>query len=155
MSQSNAPAPRKINPPHYFLFALLLMVGAAQLPWGRGLLPAPWPWGGLVPIIAGVAISILAARQFGKAGTNIVPLTQSSALVTDGMFAYTRNPMYLGLVLTLAGAAILLNSVWPWLVLAAFLLVIRLHFVRHEEALMEKTFGEQYVAYKGRVRRWV
>lgn len=155
MTERVGASPRKVNPPHYFLLALLFMVGAAQLPWGSGLLPAPWPWSGVVPIVVGIAITALGARQFGKAGTNIVPLTESSTLVTDGMFAFTRNPMYLGMLLALAGAAILLNGVWPWLVLAAFLLVIRLHFVRHEETLMERTFGEQYVAYKRRVRRWI
>ncbi len=96
-----------------------------------------------------------AARQFARVGTNIIPLTPSSALVTDGVFAYTRNPMYLGMFMTLAGVAIVLDRAWPWLVPVVFFFVIRLRFVRHEEHLMETTFGEAYRAYRARVRRFV
>ncbi len=65
----------------------------------------PWRW--------------TASRQFAVVGTNIVPLTHSSSLVTNGAFALTRNPMYFGMVLALIGTALLLNRPWPWLVPSA------------------------------------
>ncbi len=97
----------------------------------------------------------MAARQFSKAETNIVPLTRSKALVTDGTFSLTRNPMYVGMTSALAGTAVLLNGYLPWLVILPFVLVIRFRFIRHEEPLMEETFGEDYLAYRSRVRRWL
>ncbi len=147
--------PRRINPPHYFLGSLLLMIGFAQFAWGSHLVPAPWPWLGIVPIVIGVLIALLASRQFAQVGTNIIPLTKSSALVTNGLFARTRNPMYLGMVLTLAGVAWLLNSALPWPVLVVFIAILKLRFIRHEEALMAQTFGDQYLEYQKQVRRWM
>ena len=146
--------PRRINPPHYFLISLVAMLVLSRLP-GALLLPGRWNWLGLVPIVAGIALAVRASQLFARAGTNIVPLTQSSALVTDGPFARTRNPMYLGMLLALTGLAIVLDSAWPWLVLPVFYAVIRLRFVRHEERLMEATFGDAYRAYRSRVRRFI
>ncbi len=71
------------------------------------------------------------------------------------MFARSRNPMYLGMVLTLAGVAWVLNAALPWFVVVAFVAIIRLHFIRHEEVLMAETFGDQYLQYKRQVRRWM
>ena len=118
------------------------------------VLTGRWYLTGLVPIAVGVAIVLAAARQFFKAATNIVPLTESTTLVTGGMFAATRNPMYAGMLCGLIGTALLLNGYLPWLVIVPFALIIRTLFIRPEEALMEETFGEEYVAYKSRVRRW-
>jgi protein-S-isoprenylcysteine O-methyltransferase Ste14 len=146
--------PRKINPPHYFLFALIAM-GLLRLLPGQALLPGVWPWIGLLPTAAGVVIAVWASQQFARAGTSIVPLTRSSALVTDGAFAYSRNPMYLGMTLVLVGTALLLNRSWPWSVAPVFVAMLHLRFIRHEEKLMEATFGDDYRAYRVRVRRFV
>jgi protein-S-isoprenylcysteine O-methyltransferase Ste14 len=151
--------PRKINPPHYFLFALVAMALLRLWPTPAVLdaagLDAAWRWLGLAPIVAGVAIAAWASRQFARAGTSILPLTRSSALVTDGAFAYSRNPMYLGMTLVLVGAALLLNRPGPWLVPPGFVAILYLRFIRHEERLMEATFGDAYRAYCARVRRFV
>jgi protein-S-isoprenylcysteine O-methyltransferase Ste14 len=146
--------PRKVNPPHYFLLALILMIGIRLLIDGSGLLGA-WSLLGVVPLIAGFLIAILAAQQFGRAGTNIVPLTPSTALVEDGMFRWTRNPMYLGMTAVLIGTALLLDRALPWLVVPVFVAILRLRFIRHEERLMETTFGAAYLSYRQRVRRWL
>jgi protein-S-isoprenylcysteine O-methyltransferase Ste14 len=145
--------PRKINPPHYFLLALLVMVDLRFAVVSPALLGV-WAWSGILPLMAGLAIVLSAARQFTLAGTNIVPLTPSTALITDGMFAWSRNPMYLGLTVMLVGAALLIDRALPWLVVVAFVITIRLRFIRHEERLMEATFGAEYLAYRQRVRRW-
>ena len=146
--------PRRINPPHYFVLALLLM---AFLRWlfGGGPLLGDWAWIGIAPIVLGIALGIYAARQFARAGTNIVPLTQSSALVTDGAFALSRNPMYTGMIAVLIGVALLLDRWAPWIVVPVFIVILRLRFIRYEERLMEATFGQTYVDYKARVRRWL
>jgi protein-S-isoprenylcysteine O-methyltransferase Ste14 len=155
MAEEDSVTPRKINPPHYFLAALVAEIALAFVPSQSALLPPPWHLAGGVLIVAGVLLAAVAARRFAKAGTNIIPLTQSTALVTDGPFAMSRNPMYLGMTLTLAGVALLANVLLPWFVLPAFVAILWFRFIRHEEALMEKTFGAEYVAYRTRVRRWI
>ena len=147
--------PRRINPPHYFLGALAAIFVLGWLPDAASLLPAPWHWSGAVLVVVGIALAAVAAGRFAKAGTNIVPLTPATALVTNGPFAVTRNPMYLGMVLTLTGVALLANTPWPWLVPPVFGAIIQLRFIRHEEAMMEATFGAAYRDYKARVRRWL
>ncbi len=133
----------------------MLLMGALSTATGPALLADPWPWLGLIPIGVGVALAAAASRQFARAGTNIVPLTKSTALVTTGAFARSRNPMYLGMNLALSGLAVILNEPWPWLVLPAFLALLYLRFIRHEEALMEATFGDEYRAYRAKVRRFI
>ena len=146
--------PPKILPPHYFALSLLLIIGIGLLE-GGSLLPSPWPYLGALPIIAGVLIASQGSRLFSKAGTNIIPFTESSALVTSGVFSISRNPMYTGMVLALAGTALIMNGLYAWLVVIAFTAIIRGIFIRTEEVLMEQTFGAEYLAYKGRVRRWI
>jgi protein-S-isoprenylcysteine O-methyltransferase Ste14 len=147
--------PRKINPPHYFGLALVLMLLADQFYSQGDLLPAHWNWIGLVPVLGGIMVASLAARQFNLAGTNIIPLTQSSALVTEGMFRYSRNPMYLSMTTTLFGVAIILNNLWLLVIVAVFVIIIRYRFIRYEELLMKETFGDEYLAYCEAVRRWL
>ncbi len=146
--------PPKVLPPHYFFLALIAMSTLGYFS-EQSLLPGMWYLIGIAPITLGLIVAGGAAWQFSKAETNIVPLTKSTTLVASGMFTFTRNPMYVGMVAVLVGTALLLNELWPWLVIVPFWFVIRLRFVRHEETLMEETFGEQYVEYKARVRRWL
>ena len=110
---------------------------------------------GLLPLAAGLALAARGALQFKAVGTNIIPLSESSSLVIDGVFSYTRNPMYLGMLLLLTGTALLLNRGWPWLVVPAFGLIIRTAFIAREEVLMQATFGDAYTDYCKQVRRWL
>jgi protein-S-isoprenylcysteine O-methyltransferase Ste14 len=146
--------PPNMLPPHYFAASLISMLTLGYF-FEEPLLPDTWHLVGIAPIVLGVVFAVVAARQFTKAKTNIVPLTISTTLVTNGIFTVTRNPMYVGMVAILIGTALLLNDLWPWFVIALFWLVIKIGFVRHEETLMEQTFGKQYVEYKARVRRWL
>lgn len=149
------PRPPRVIPPHYFLLAIGLMLGLAMVDPTVGVLGSPWRWCGAVPFLAGFAVATIARRQFEAAGTEIRPLHRSSALVTDGMFRFSRNPMYVAMLAALAGVALMLDRVGPWLVIPPFVAWLYYRFVRHEEALMEKTFGAAYLAYKSRVRRWL
>jgi protein-S-isoprenylcysteine O-methyltransferase Ste14 len=76
-------------------------------------------------------------------------------LTTEGPFRYTRNPAYLGLAMIYAGIAVLRNALWAILLLPLVLIVIQREVIGREERYLERTFGEEYLAYKARVRRWV
>jgi protein-S-isoprenylcysteine O-methyltransferase Ste14 len=147
-------SPPKILPPHYFVVALILILGLGYID-SNSLLPGRWHLLGLIPLAIGIGLAAQGSRLFAKAGTNIIPFSESTALVTDGVFAFSRNPMYTGMVLALAGTALLLNGIWAWLVIVPFAAIIRFYFVHTEEQLMEQTFGEDYLSYKASVRRWL
>jgi protein-S-isoprenylcysteine O-methyltransferase Ste14 len=79
----------------------------------------------------------------------------STALVQHGLYRWSRNPMYLGAVLLVAGVAVLLGSLSPLVVVIAFFVVLQEVFIRREERLLEQTFGERYRIYRTSVRRWL
>jgi protein-S-isoprenylcysteine O-methyltransferase Ste14 len=76
-------------------------------------------------------------------------------LTTEGPFRYSRNPSYLALAMIYAGIASLRNSLWAMLLLAPAVTVMQREVIGREERYLERTFGEEYLAYKGKVRRWV
>jgi protein-S-isoprenylcysteine O-methyltransferase Ste14 len=94
-------------------------------------------------------------RTIQKADTPIRTDRPVPSLVTDGPFRYTRNPGYLGLAMLYAGIATLRNSLWAILLLPVVVYVIGREVIGREERYLERTFGEEYLAYKARVRRWV
>eukprot|EP00752_Nemacystus_decipiens_P017339 g15535.t1 len=113
--------------------------------------PETWPgwprWLGLAPMLLGVLIASRASRQFTVADTNIVPFTAASALVTNGVFAWSRNPMYLGMIAFVGGLAWAVATPFGWVVAAGFAGVLRQQFVLREEQQMAATFGEAYRSY--------
>ena len=142
-------------PPLWFALAVLTMLALHRLlPVAR---PIPWPWSlaGVVPLLAGLGLAIWGERHFKRAGTAVRPFAPSSALVEGGPYRFTRNPMYIGLLLVLAGLWLLLGSLSPLLVLPALFLLLHTRFVIPEEAHMARHFGERYQSYRRRVRRWL
>ena len=135
------------------MISVLLILATAALDIAP-LFASAWVYLGLLPMVAGIAIAVQGSRQFAAAETNIIPLTESTTLVTDGVFAFSRNPMYLGMTLLLTGLAFIADNALAWLVVVAFWLIIQFAFIRREESLMADTFGDAYIEYKGRVRRW-
>ena len=94
-------------------------------------------------------------RAFQSGCTPITPFTESTALIRHGLYRWTRNPMYLGAVLLVSGVAILLGSVTPLLVAVVFFVILQEGFIRHEERLLERRFGEEYRNYRHSARRWL
>jgi protein-S-isoprenylcysteine O-methyltransferase Ste14 len=119
------------------------------------LIQPPYSYLGLIPILAGLVVSASSARAFREAGTPVIPFEQSTTLVTDGWYRYTRNPMYLGLVVTLVGVWLVLGTLSPLLPMIVFVWIIEMQFIRGEEQFLDEIFGEQYRSYKLRVRRWL
>jgi protein-S-isoprenylcysteine O-methyltransferase Ste14 len=142
-------------PPLYFLASgALMLLLHTRLP-GPHLIAWPWRWLGLLPIVGGVALAVAGEHAFKRAGTAVLPFSEPSAVVTTGPFAFTRNPMYLGMVLCLVGWAVLLGTLVPVLVIPLFFAVIHYRFVLREESFMAERLGDAYATYKARVRRWL
>jgi protein-S-isoprenylcysteine O-methyltransferase Ste14 len=105
---------------------------------------------------AGV-VDIWALLSFRKQKTTIDPRYphKTSSIVTGGIYNYTRNPMYLGLVLILSATSIYFAARLGFFVIAAFILYMNAFQIKPEEEALEKQFGEEYLSYKARVRRWI
>ena len=125
------------------------------------LLPGPlWPTVigraiGALLLLFGVVLNIVSARLFQQIHTAIKPFEKSTALAVEGPYRFTRNPMYLGMLLILGGIGLLLGSTTPLLVIPLFLWLIAKRFVIAEERMLSDTFGTAYAAYRKRVRRWL
>ncbi|MBO9711361.1 isoprenylcysteine carboxylmethyltransferase family protein [Sphingomonas sp.] len=132
-------------------WALGKLLGQPGIPLrGWGLRDLGW-----IGIVAGFAILLTAAGLFRKAGTATRPWKRSTAFVTDGVYRWTRNPMYLGMALVYAGCAIVLNSLVALLCLIPLIFVIEREVIEREERYLESRFGEPYRQYKANVRRWI
>ena len=134
------------------LFIALAWLQARVLPMGEA---GAFRWSGTVLAVAGVGLMVLAAAQLFRARTTIVPHEQPSALVTGGIYRLTRNPIYLGDALLLAGL-VLRWGAWPSLILVpVFVAVITARFILPEEARLRAAFGAEFDTYASRVRRWI
>jgi protein-S-isoprenylcysteine O-methyltransferase Ste14 len=109
---------------------------------------------GALLISAGFALGISANRAFHSAGTHVRPWKPSTALVTDGIFGWLRNPMYVGGTLFLAGISILLASDWTLVMTVVGVAILHFGVVRREEQYLELKFGDAYRQYRGRVPRY-
>ena len=129
------------------------------LDWGwpvaAPLAASPRPWLALALAGVGVVIALAAFAQFRKAKTNVQPHKPTTAIITAGPYAYTRNPLYVALALFHGAVAIAAGNVWALLLLAPALLVVRYFVIAREERYLEAKFGEEYLRYKARVRRWL
>jgi protein-S-isoprenylcysteine O-methyltransferase Ste14 len=146
------------RPPLLFLAALILgFTSDRLLP-----LPLTLPDGGLVSwtvagslILIGLALAAAGIRNFSRAATPVPTNEPTRALVTTGIHSWSRNPIYLGLLLVYGGIGIAARS--PWILVLALPLVIILRYgvVAREEKYLERRFGDAYRDYKARIRRWL
>ena len=144
----------KFYPPHYLLVLSLCML----LTWYFGeSSPQNLPLiiFGLGLIGFGFLLAFNSIARFIRAKTGVVPFSESTTLITEGFYKYTRNPMYVGMNSFLLGLLIILNNPINFIFLIIFFFIVRNLFVIKEELQMEQTFGEDYLSYKGRVRRWL
>ncbi len=148
-------AASKINPMTCTLAAILLMLGLHFLVPAAQLVPAPWTLLGILPLTIGAAMSTMAEQAFHRAGTTVQTCKASSALVTNGLYQITRNPMYLGLSLALGGVAVILGTLTPWAMVILFVLIVDRQFVVREEQMLAQRFGNDWQAYASRTRRWL
>ncbi|MGH6720091.1 MAG: methyltransferase family protein [Alphaproteobacteria bacterium] len=156
MSATAKDSPGVIAPPP------LIVVGHVAL----GLaLDAAWPApvfeataqgiaGGAL-LAAGLGLVLACARRFRRAGTNVPTWQPTTALVTDGPYRFSRNPIYVGLALGYAGLAVVIDSAWLLALLVPLLAILHVGVIRREEAYLEAKFPDAYRAYTRRVRRWL
>jgi len=145
----------RVPPPFIYLTGLLVGIfGGRYLP---GALPrGPWLVGaGFLIFALGFVVARSAIARFRNAGNDPNPNMPVNDLVVDGPFRLTRNPMYVGLALVYVAIALWAASLWALLLLIGVMLVIRYVVVAREERYMTRRFGDAYLDYTKRVRRWI
>ncbi|HKV52154.1 MAG TPA: isoprenylcysteine carboxylmethyltransferase family protein [Gemmatimonadaceae bacterium] len=156
------PAPPDSDTAGVIAFPPLIVAGTLAL----GLI-AHWLWprhpfptaasriAGIVMVVAGGAIIAWGAKTMRAAGTNIDPNQPALALVTTGPFRYTRNPLYLANVIIYLGTTLVVDALWPFVLLVPLVALLEWGVIRREERYLTRLFGAPYDAYRHRVRRWI
>jgi protein-S-isoprenylcysteine O-methyltransferase Ste14 len=145
-----------IPPPIAWALAILAGLGVGwfyPLQFVATSIPRNWVGGGVFALR--LALAIWAIVTIRRAGTQIDINKPTTAIVENGPYRLTRNPIYLGIVLGQTGIAIGFDNLWVLAMLVPFYIVIRRGVVAREEAYLERKFGTVYRGYKSRVRRWV
>ena len=123
------------------------LVSPSLLPVLRGL-------AGLFALVALVLLG-LALGGFRRKGNDPRPWREDTAFVEDGIYRHTRNPMYVGMALIYAATALAFNTLWPLITLGPVIVVIHYYVIAREEAYLADRFGQTYLDYCTRVRRWL
>jgi protein-S-isoprenylcysteine O-methyltransferase Ste14 len=103
----------------------------------------------------GLSIMALSFREFARADTSVRPDRRANALIRTGPFAYSRNPLYVAVVLLILAIGVWVNSIWIWVMVAPLVLVMNTAVIIREERHLEQRFGREYIDYKKSVRRWL
>lgn len=144
-----------IAPPLLFVIPILLLL---VVEW---LIPTTWVHGGVrwisgaLMFAIGFAMNIAGFVTQKRAGTDPIPFNPTTRIVSHGLYRFSRNPMYIGFAFWTLGLAILCDSVWMLLAVPVGLILTDRMIVRREERYLERKFGEEYLSYKRRVRRWL
>jgi protein-S-isoprenylcysteine O-methyltransferase Ste14 len=145
----------RIPPPVLFLVAAVAMIVADRFLPGPEIVARPLRPVGIAVIVAGLVLCGVAARHLRRRHTTLRPDREPTRLVTDGPWAFGRNPIYLGLVVMLVGGWIVAGGLTALFAVAAFFVAVERLHVRHEEEVLARRFGADYEAYRTRVRRWL
>jgi protein-S-isoprenylcysteine O-methyltransferase Ste14 len=144
-----------VPPPLIYLAIFLAGIGlqryvpVPQLPIAAGRVMGP------IFELVGIGLIASSFRRFRASATSVVPVRPTTALVIEGPYRVTRNPMYLGMLLVYAGVACWFGLVWPLLLAPVLIWVIAVFVIRREERYLARKFGDEYQRYRAHVRRWL
>ena len=144
-----------ILPP--LLYGAAFVIGLL-LHWGFPvhILPSTLARGiGVVCVLVSFPLALMTFRVLSRAHTPVDPMQPTTALVTEGPFRYSRNPIYVALTLLYVGVALLINALWILLLVVPALVVLRYGVIAREEAYLTRKFGDAYRQYTAQVRRWL
>jgi protein-S-isoprenylcysteine O-methyltransferase Ste14 len=162
MSESKPPQEKGANvrfpPPLIYLISLAAGTAAERLTGPHPWLHEAGAWStavGWALLIAGVAAITMSFTHFKRTNQDPKPWKPTPEIIDTGIYGHSRNPMYVGMALMLAGFGFLFGNLWVLALVPVSLVLNYLIAVRQEEKYLEEQFGEPYLAYKQRVRRWI
>ncbi|MGH6829753.1 MAG: methyltransferase family protein, partial [Methylocella sp.] len=139
------------------IFAGVLVLGfGLDMIWPAAFLPEGWGLPlGLIVIFAAVNIKLFAVREMVRVKTNLDIRKPATDIATSGLYSVTRNPLYIGMILLNIGIGCIVNSLWIFLLSAVLAATLQRGVIEPEEAYLEQKFGDKYLRYKAKVRRWI
>jgi protein-S-isoprenylcysteine O-methyltransferase Ste14 len=148
--------PKVITPPPIIVLIMIAAGFAASLIQPLRFIDgyARYVAGGALLLVSAVII-LSAYFKMKGAGTNVDVRKPATTVLTDGVYSYSRNPMYVSLVIFLAAVSMLLNNLWIMILIPVFIFIMGRGVIAREELYLEEKFGAQYTDYKERVRRWL
>lgn len=146
---------RIIYPPMWLVFGVIGIFTLNEFAPGLRYTGLAGQVAGGAIMLAGLALLVVSGGLFTRAGTGLVPFRDVKVLVTHGVYARTRNPMYLAMALILLGVAITVGALSALLVPPLFMAIVQWRYIHPEEAMLRDLFGDDYTAYCARVRRWL
>lgn len=154
--EENTDNPGVVFPPPFIYLGWLAVGFALDYFLPSSLLPdsVRYPAGG-VAIALSLGLFISAIRQFRKHGTDFHPNRPDTAILSEGPYRFTRNPIYLAMALLYLGISISADAPWVLAMILPALLIMNFLVIPREERYLERTFGEEYLGYKTTVRRWL
>ena len=157
MNNSDPPPLRLIAPPPVMYIGALLVGVAIHLLTPIAIFPATYPHeilGGVLLVLSG-AFARWAFLTMRRLGTSANPTKPSEALVTGGPFRISRNPIYVAMTGLYLGLTLLINSAWLLMLLAPLLMLMQWGVILREERYLAGKFGNEYTAYRSKIRRWL
>lgn len=110
---------------------------------------------GIIFILAGMYLGFRGLGKFIQGGNTLVTMKPAKSLQEGGIYKFTRNPMYFGLILLYLGFACFYGNWWHLILLPLLVLIMQEYVIKREERYLEREFGDTYKAYRGKVRRWI
>ena len=146
---------KNLLPPTFFIVcAVIMIIIGLTLP-VKNIITFPYNLIGILVLILGIGLSVWGSNKFNQVGTNIQTFEEPDILITDGLFKYSRNPMYLGFLTGLLGLFIILGAVSPIILVFIFLIITDHWYIRFEEEMMVRKFGKKYINYQSVTRKWI
>lgn len=147
---------KKLLPPHLFILSVISMGILCWLGEFTHYILYPYNLIGLPLILTGIILAQYSKNIFRRNNTTVNTFDKPINIITTGIYKYSRNPMYLGMAIALAGFALLYQgSISSFVIFVLFLLISDYWYIRYEEKQMANTFGEEYTKYCKFTRRWI
>lgn len=146
---------KKILPPSYFAFCLIITVPLHYFLPIKQIIHYPYNLLGFLFFVIGGALNIWTDQLFKKNDTTVKPDEKPSAFIQTGPFKISRNPMYLGMTILLIGIGFILGSIISFVGTILFVVAMEIAFITQEEKNLQEQFGEEFDAYRKKVRRWI
>ena len=110
---------------------------------------------GIVLIVIALLFILPALIKFVQSKNTLVTIKSATSLQTKGIYSLTRNPMYMGLLILYSGIAMLEGNWWTFIFIPLIIIIVQSYVIRGEENYLQRAFGEEYNAYRKKVRRWI
>lgn len=144
---------KKLSPLLTFLLFVFLSIGLSYVFEYKIIYPS-WSFLGIVFIVFGIVINIITINLFNKFDTTSKHHETPNSFIVHGPFKFTRNPIYLGMFFVLLGVFFLTRTLFSLIMSLFFIYVMNELFIKKEEEIMKKYFGDKFNYYKSKVRRW-